>query len=848
MVRKITQRFTLLALACLCGIGSMKAQMEMEGYQLPYSNFQEWEVGKTLGGKDNKNSIEEPKGWNSFATGIGSVISMAKNYPTKGIRIVDGKNRNYVSIKSYKVPILGIIANGTLTTGQICADSPIADNPEKNYNKTVLSLDSAGVDNFRQRFVGRPDSLIVFLQYIPKKKTPNADDVAQVSAWIHNNNEFQDPVADSNEMITKAIARALINPSATEAKDDFKRMTVAFDYDSEKYQGGDPAYILLTATTNKKPGGKGADKDELNLDSIHMVYISTLADIKIKGVSIEGFEENKFSYQLTEALEISDIAATPKGVAGKVQPITSNTENGVITYTIRVNGDDISVNPTNYTEYKLTYNLPAITNEITNLYNGTIDIDLSGMGEVEPPVITLPDQISIENATTDFNSIKLTLANFSFIGMDLGNISIDNIPVVVENETYSFESETVQMALMEGAIDADVKVTGTIVNGYANTVIDVIWWMDRENNLSMPIPVNFKGSAVADGLRLNDIKFDGVSVSDGIFDSDIFNYKSLDIQDVKVLTYDKADPASKVNIEMDGNWLYLNVTNGTATNSYKLANMDISIPINKISLGQTIDGNLSLKNNSEIIGLVTVDGTINYSRNIDANRWNTIGLPYVPTLQAIRSNNSIASASMELYTYGTSGSTYEAKQISSPTTAFIMRFTEPEDITSINLISPAGVSISKIGKKAVSEMAEGYSVYANTTFETVKLGDMVPANTDITYYLFDGYNEFQKAQSTDDLKPSTMFIAYKGSNPAVSVKSPDLALEIGDNYISDNNVKVYSTNGKIYIANYTGLAEVYAMNGGKVLEKKIIGSDSFDMTKGIYIVRTGTESIMVIVE
>ena len=108
---------------------------------------------------------------------------------------------------------------------------------------------------------------------------------------------------------------------------------------------------------------------------------------------------------------------------------------------------------------------------------------------------------------------------------------------------------------MGGSIQASVSVSGTIqADGTTTATIDV-----DATGLGK-IPVTFKGKKIEEGLRLNELAISG-EANAITFDPNVFNYKSLDITSTDILTY-TADPSLKVNISMDGNWIYLNVTDG----------------------------------------------------------------------------------------------------------------------------------------------------------------------------------------------------------------------------------------------------------------------------------------------
>jgi len=472
--------------------------------------------------------------------------------------------------------------------------------------------------------------------------------------------------------------------------------------------------------------------------------------------------------------------------------------------------------------------------DITGIYTGTLSIDLSAInGEPVGSLVSVtPDQISLEKETSDPQQIKLVLNNFALGSEVLGDIVVPNIPVTQSGETYNFESPVVQVSLMGGAIEADVKATGSINNNNTSITIDVDW-------IGISIPVNFTGDIISTGLRLSDIQINGVSV-DG-FDSDKFNYVTYISTGDEKISYTTA--SATVDVEMDGNWLYLYVTDGVNRNRYTLYALDgdesVTV-IKKITVDQNIDGNVVLTNGAEIQGSATVAGTITYNKAIDATIWNTVGLPYdISAVNAVNGDNSKENiVDAYWYTYNTDS---EQQKLNTPASAMIMKLKEDvSDVVSLDLVSQSGSTFERDDIRNIQDNT--YHVIPNSTLRTIKVSDLFPSMN--AYYTFDG-TEFVQVDGSTEIAPATMFIVYKGSTPVSTISAPDPNLSgIKGNY-DGTTQRVYSTEGQVYVENYNGIVEVYVLNGSKIYNQTVVGNTSFGMAKGTYIIRTGDKATMV---
>lgn len=102
--------------------------------------------------------------------------------------------------------------------------------------------------------------------------------------------------------------------------------------------------------------------------------------------------------------------------------------------------------------------------QIAATYKGQLSVKLG-----ENPAIP-QENVEIILGTTE-NKAKVSLLNFSFDTLVLGDIVVDNIPVKEVDGTITLEPTTAKVSLLGGAIEADVTVQGTVKDG--NLILDI---------------------------------------------------------------------------------------------------------------------------------------------------------------------------------------------------------------------------------------------------------------------------------------------------------------------------------------------------------------------------------------
>jgi hypothetical protein len=219
--------------------------------QIGNGNMESWDnVGQ---------SSEEPTNWNGFKSAQGSFTSFASQQLQRSTSIRSGATGSYCA-RVWSNSTLGIIANGNMTLGRINMGSTTPINPG-NYNIS-LTADA----NFSEALTSAPDSLVFWVKYT----SANASDSARIHAILHDSYDLRDPL-DANSL-PHVVARAERNYARTSGS--WVRMSVPFNYLSGA-PALVPAYLLVTFTTNKTPGG-GSANDEVLVDDIELIYNSTI--------------------------------------------------------------------------------------------------------------------------------------------------------------------------------------------------------------------------------------------------------------------------------------------------------------------------------------------------------------------------------------------------------------------------------------------------------------------------------------------------------------------------------------------------------------------------------------------
>ncbi len=214
--------------------------------QLINGGFENWE---SVGGGGT-----EPVQWNSFLTADGSLTGQAANQVSSSTDVRPGSTGTK-SAKIWSRAVLGIKANGNLTTGRVNMGS-ISPSNAANHNATVRSN---GAFNHPFTYSTKPDSLVFWAKFT----SPGAGNKARVAATIHGDVDYRDPAISSQS--GQIVATAIHDYGITNG---WKRIAVPFVYTSNTI---DPRYILISFSTSNTPGG-GTGDDVVFIDDVEVIY------------------------------------------------------------------------------------------------------------------------------------------------------------------------------------------------------------------------------------------------------------------------------------------------------------------------------------------------------------------------------------------------------------------------------------------------------------------------------------------------------------------------------------------------------------------------------------------------
>ncbi|MDR1879070.1 MAG: hypothetical protein LBQ64_05845, partial [Bacteroidales bacterium] len=171
---------------------------------------------------------------------------------------------------------MGTNANGNLTTGRINVGNASASHAN-NYNLTLSTNDS-----YSCPLTEKPDSIVFWAKFVAASGSTEA----RMHAIIHTAVDYRDPGGSSNDVVADALLEFL------QGSQTWTRYSVPFITGAATT----PAFILISFTTNKTPGG-GSTNDALYIDDIELIYNKELlASISLDGTPLAGFADTTNVY------------------------------------------------------------------------------------------------------------------------------------------------------------------------------------------------------------------------------------------------------------------------------------------------------------------------------------------------------------------------------------------------------------------------------------------------------------------------------------------------------------------------------------------------------------------------
>lgn len=266
----------LLATMALATVMSVSAGNDTKKPQIIGGDFEKWHTAKY-----EELTSDEPDGWHSFMSAhptmdmFGNACRNTHTSISKEVRPGStGSNSVKLTSGIVKVSVFKVPANGTLTTGRLIAGAVDANDPKNNSTSDPSSTEKDGAGNpFYAPLAARPDSIVAWVKF--KQGTLKDKDkdykYATISAIIHDNTKYQDPEDKTYKNVVAKAQNAKIESNGFK----WQRISIPFDYESYKANNVEPHNILITFSTNAKPGvaSKDADNpDVMYIDDVELVY------------------------------------------------------------------------------------------------------------------------------------------------------------------------------------------------------------------------------------------------------------------------------------------------------------------------------------------------------------------------------------------------------------------------------------------------------------------------------------------------------------------------------------------------------------------------------------------------
>lgn len=296
------------------------------GTQIPNSDFEsDWK--KYTGGNKawigtTNISGDEPYCWHSFmsAKGSSTVLKAVSNQIDKRSNVRPG-SKGKSSVRLYSSSTLGIVANGSLTNGRMYCGSTSATSDDNHI------YTDRGTDEFNMPISVVPDSITVWLCFYAKSD----GNYAAFHAAVHGDSDFilysgkdgksDQQVADANFEYTRT----------TTSSDNLQWIRASIPF-LQKGTCETPKYLLVSMSTNKKPGG-GSDSDWVIVDDIVLIYNPTLQTGVLAETTFEAEHNTEIPievpFTLTGSMSVSNLNVAANQVIAQLSDANGSFDNPI---------------------------------------------------------------------------------------------------------------------------------------------------------------------------------------------------------------------------------------------------------------------------------------------------------------------------------------------------------------------------------------------------------------------------------------------------------------------------------------------------------------------------------------
>ena len=280
---------------------AVHAQVTQTNTQFPNPGFEKWTNHNCT---TDQGTSEVPDNWHTFDevkfdTWPGEATARKTSHFKLTGSAAHGGSGTALQVASHSA--LGVLANGTITSGRTRVGSLIVEN-YKNYNFSDLTGHSGpnnntnyGNGHFYWNFIGCPDSMSFYYKtnWSDTNNKPLIKVYLHQGEWYdHANKVVNSSGTNSENDITHSNLIAYCQKPFYPSSTNWKRFTGKFIQYGNHSENTDniystivrPQYILASFSTNEN-AGEGSTSDRLSIDDLWCIYDKGLASLTIGGTA-----------------------------------------------------------------------------------------------------------------------------------------------------------------------------------------------------------------------------------------------------------------------------------------------------------------------------------------------------------------------------------------------------------------------------------------------------------------------------------------------------------------------------------------------------------------------------------
>lgn len=155
---------------------------------------------------------------------------------------------------------------------------------------------------------------------------------------------------------------------------------------------------------------------------------------------------------------------------------------------------------------------PVIEEQIAGDYKGMLAVSMTTEGGNTTTFTPMPQKISVTKASA--TAISLSITDFTFMNIPVGDINLSNCPLTQNGTTYSFNGTTQVSA---SVLTADVNATGTVSNGTISLDLDITATVGE---MEQDVTVTYTGTKL-DGTEGTAAEITAFTFGEGVLSGDV---------------------------------------------------------------------------------------------------------------------------------------------------------------------------------------------------------------------------------------------------------------------------------------------------------------------------------------